>query len=86
MLRGERIRVGGNREERGDLIVIPHLLRGERVGVEGNRANIPPSLQNNSLAKGRKDWGGGKLTLADFEKACMGLLRGERIGVGGNIL
>ena len=36
------------------------------------------------LAKGRKDWGGGK-QLSDCDlSSCYALLRGERIGVEGN--
>ncbi len=37
-----------------------YLLRGERIGVEGNEFCYFLHDSKTQLAKGRKDWGGGK--------------------------
>ncbi len=61
------------------------LLRGERIGVEGNFQASAIFWRIAGLAKGRKDWGGGKLC-GTYENINFpdDLLRGERIGVEGN--
>ncbi len=60
MLRGERIGVGGNAEDKAYKSKLINLLRGERIGVGGNRRLIEPWTKFGELAKGRKDWSGRK--------------------------
>ena len=60
------------------------LLRGERIGVGGNLFRRGYCQGLFLLAKGRKDWGGGKQIDSVPKKWGIDLLRGERIGVEQN--